>query len=166
MSKQSKVLAYVGIGSNLDDPVQQVEKSISLLRQSTGCVVNVESSFYLSEPWGLVNQPQFINAVCRIETTLSPNDLLEKLLHIESLLGRQHSDLKYGPRRIDLDLLLYGELTLNSQALILPHPRMHLRRFVLEPLFQIDRTIKIPGKGLVSELLLKCKDQGIQRISH
>ena len=164
MNRQKKVSAYVGIGSNLDDSVCLVQESIELLHKSEHCLVSAQSVLYRSEPWGFHDQPQFINAVCRIRTTLKPNELLENLLQIEARLGRVRGDMKFGPRRIDLDLLLYAEFSTKSENLTLPHPRMHERRFVLEPLVEMDSNIEIPGKGKAIDLLLECQDQGLERL--
>ncbi len=160
----NNVSAYIGIGSNLDDSVRLVQKSIDLLHQSEDCIVNAKSALYRSEPWGFQNQPQFINAVCRIRTNLKPNELLDNLLQIESKLGRVRGSIRFGPRRIDLDLLLYGDIRMNTRRLILPHPRMHERRFVLEPLVDIDLNVEIPGKGRAIDLLQECQDQGLERL--
>lgn len=164
MNRHKKVSAYVGIGSNLDDSVRLVQESIEFLHESEHCCVRAKSALYRSEPWGFHDQPQFINAVCRIGTTLKPNELLDNLLQIEAQLGRVRGGMRFGPRRIDLDLLLYGKLSMNSENLTLPHPRMHERRFVLEPLVEIDMNIEIPGKGRAVDLLLECQDQGLETL--
>ena len=164
MNRRKRVSAYIGIGSNLDDSVRLVQESIELLNKSEHCFVSAQSAFYRSEPWGFHDQPQFINAVCRIDTTLKPNEMLDNLLQIEAQLGRVRGGMRFGPRRIDLDLLLYGNLIMKSENLILPHPRMHERRFVLAPLVEIDPNIEIPGKGRAADLLLECQDQGLESL--
>ena len=163
MSAQDLTVAWVGVGSNLDDPEKQVALAMDVLDMAWWCEVIARSSLYVTEPIGFVNQPNFVNAVCRIGTPISSNLLLERLLNLESELGRIRDSLPNRPRTIDFDLLLYGDEILKDEFLELPHPQMHERRFVLEPLVEIDPDIHIPGKGMASELLIQCSDQHVER---
>jgi 2-amino-4-hydroxy-6-hydroxymethyldihydropteridine diphosphokinase len=107
-----------------------------------------------TEPVGYENQPRFLNAAARVETTRSPRELLALLLQVERELGRVRGEgPRYGPRTIDLDLLLYGDETIDEPGLEVPHPRMHERRFALEPLVELDPALGVPGRGRVSALL-------------
>ncbi len=148
------VLCYVGLGSNLDGPDQQVLAAMDQLGAGTHCQIVKCSSLYRSAPMGDQQQPDFINAVCSIHTQLGPHAILDYLFDIE----RDHQRIRYvdrpgGPRSLDLDLLLYGDSQINESGLTVPHPRMHLRRFVLLPLSEIAPELCIPGRGLVYELL-------------
>ena len=158
------ITSYIGIGSNLDDPQGQVRAALDALEVHDHCNVIHRSSLYASEPVGYADQPEFVNAVCAIETILEPHQLLYQLLNMEKIFGRVRTHLPNRPRRIDLDLLLYSTRQINSPDLTVPHPRMHERRFVLEPLVEIAPDEIIPGKGIASQLLEKCKDQEVVRI--
>ena len=140
--------AYVGLGSNLGDreeAIRDAADAIGATRLST---------IRETEPWGYEEQPLFLNAVAEVETELGPRDLLDQLLEVERRLGRERaSGLRYGPRTIDLDLLLYGDETIDEPRLTVPHPHLHERRFVLEPLAELDAGLVIPGWGRVSDLL-------------
>lgn len=148
------VLCYVGLGSNLDEPDRQVLAAMDQLDAGTQFQAVKCSSLYRSAPMGDQRQPDFINAVCCIHTQLSPHAVLAHLFDIE----RAHQRVRYvdrpdGPRSLDLDLLLYGDSQIDEPGLTVPHPRMHLRRFVLLPLSEIAPELYIPGRGLVYELL-------------
>jgi len=140
-------VAYVGIGSNLGDRE-------ALLREAADAIgARRLSTIVETEPWGYVEQPRFLNAVAELETELEPGKLLELLLAVERRLGRDRSGPRWGPRTIDLDLLLYGRIRLQEPGLEIPHPRLHERLFVLEPLAELDPGLEIPGIGTVSEAL-------------
>jgi 2-amino-4-hydroxy-6-hydroxymethyldihydropteridine diphosphokinase len=126
--------AFIGIGSNLDSPVRRVRQGINALR-SLGVVAAV-SSLYVTSPWGITEQPDFINAVVAIDTELSPRELLDALKRLEQELGRQESE-RWGPRRIDFDILLYGEVEFDEGDLVIPHRRIYQRAFVLVPLAEL-----------------------------
>ncbi|MDA8433777.1 MAG: 2-amino-4-hydroxy-6-hydroxymethyldihydropteridine diphosphokinase [Nitrospiraceae bacterium] len=128
-------VAYIGIGSNLGNKGGNCLKAIELIRQG-GLTVSRVSSLYETAPWGIKNQPRFINMAVEIKTGLPPGELLALLKTIEKKMGRKKS-MRWGPRRIDLDILLYGDLTVRDDALTIPHPHMHEREFVLEPLSEI-----------------------------
>lgn len=149
----SKVLAYVGLGSNLDDPLQQIEKAVAALDALPLTKVRRQSSRYCTAPWGMAAQPDFINAVVELETSLNADDLLDALLDVERKLGRRRDGERWGPRVIDLDLLLHGDQSLRSDRLELPHPRMADRAFVLVPLAEIACDLEIPGLGTAAERL-------------
>jgi 2-amino-4-hydroxy-6-hydroxymethyldihydropteridine diphosphokinase len=141
------ILAYVGLGSNLGDRE-------SLIRQAAELVGAVRlSSIVESEPWGYEHQPRFLNAVAELETVLAPRQLLDHLLDVERRLGRERIGPRWGPRTIDLDLLLYDDLELDEPGLTLPHPRLHERRFALEPLAELAPDLVVPGRGPVRDLL-------------
>lgn len=127
--------ADIGVGSNLDDPLRQVRLGIVALRELGTLVAS--SSLYRSAPWGRVDQPEFVNAVVRIETALTPHRLLASLKALEQRLGRMSAD-RWGPRRIDFDILTYEGVQLQDEELTLPHPHLFERAFVLVPLAQID----------------------------
>lgn len=139
--------AYVGIGSNLGDRRQTIARALELLPGVSGA-----SRIRETEPVGVLDQPPFLNAAARLETELSPRRLLDLLLEIESRLGRERRK-RWGPRTIDLDLLLYGDETVDQPGLTVPHPRLHERRFALEPLADLDPGLVVPGRGRVDDLL-------------
>ena len=153
---------FIALGSNLEDPVFQIRKAIDELARLPVSRLLACSSLYRSEPVGRYDQPDFINAVVQIETSRSPHDLLKALLEIEQSHGRVRR-LPNDPRTLDLDMLMYDELKCNGQNLTLPHPRMHQRAFVLEPLMEIARDCYIPGHGTVVELLAACAEQKLER---
>ncbi len=139
--------AYVGLGSNLGDREGTIRAAIDALPG----VVAV-SALRETEPVGPVEQPPFLNGALALETELSPRELLDVLLAVERRLGRERRE-RWGPRTIDLDLLLYGDRSLDEPGLSLPHPRLHERRFALEPLDELDPELAVPGRGRVKDLL-------------
>jgi len=140
--------AYVGLGSNLGDREQAIRSAAEAIGATR------LSALRETEPWGYEDQPLFLNAVAEIETELRPRELLEELLDVERRLGRVRGEgPRYGPRVIDLDLLLYGGETVSEPNLTVPHPHLHERRFVLEPLAELDADLVVPGLGRVSDLL-------------
>lgn len=156
--------AFIGLGSNLENPLFQIRRAISLLAELPDSRLIKQSSLYRSAAMGMVDQPDFINAVVHIETALMPQALLMALLEIERRCGRIRT-YPNAPRTLDLDLLLYDDLQCHEEGLVLPHPRMHERAFVLQPLMEIEPDCKIPGQGLVSELLVACTQQRLECIS-
>lgn len=129
--------AYIGFGSNIGDRLSFIEQSLHNLSQTIGIIITRISSIYETEPVGNIDQDKFLNGVVKIETHHSPQTLLNILKTIEFNIGRQHRR-HWGPREIDLDLLIYSDLCIQTPELIIPHPEMHLRRFVLVPLSEID----------------------------
>ena len=155
--------AYVALGSNLRDPARQVRSGLEALARLPETRLVTRSSLYRTAPVGKPDQPDFINAVARLDTGLEPEALLQRLLDIE----RQHARVRgerNGPRTLDLDLLLHGECRMESPGLTVPHPRMHERAFVLAPLAEIAPELDIPGRGKVRELLAGLHAQGVARL--
>lgn len=155
MTREAAVArAHIGIGSNLGDPQQQVERAIGALRALPESRLQAQSARYRSLPWGDPDQDDYINAVVAIDTTLTPQQLLAELLAIELAQGRDRSSgRRNGPRTLDLDLLLHGDARIDEPGLQLPHPRLHERAFVLLPLAEIAPDLIIPGHGSVKTLL-------------
>jgi 2-amino-4-hydroxy-6-hydroxymethyldihydropteridine diphosphokinase len=145
--------AYVGLGANLGERETTVREALARLAAEPGIEVVSVSQLRETDPVGYADQPRFVNAAAAVETVLSPRDLLARLLAIERALGRTRDGPRYGPRTIDLDLLLYGVETLDEPGLRLPHPRLHERRFALEPLAELDPEAVVPGRGRVDTLL-------------
>ena len=140
-------LAYVGLGSNLGDRAALIDRAAQLIGATRLSEVRE------TEPWGYVTQPRFLNAVAEIETDLTPRRLLDHLLDVEARLGRERIGPKWGPRTIDLDLLIYGDEIIDEPGLVVPHPRLLERAFVLEPLADLVPLLKIPGDGTVHDAL-------------
>jgi 2-amino-4-hydroxy-6-hydroxymethyldihydropteridine diphosphokinase len=164
MSKTEKAVhAYIGLGSNLADPIAQLRAGVAALAGLEQTRVEVCSSFYRTAPVGRREQPDFINAVCRVRTGQDPATLMRNLLEIERAHGRVREG-KGGPRTLDLDLLLYGDRTIRTAQLTVPHPRLHERAFVLYPLQEIEPDLVIPGRGAVRELAAGCAGQRVERL--
>ena len=150
-------LAYVGLGSNLNKRLGNLKEAISLIEQNSNIELLKRSSVYRTEPVGPKDQPDFLNMALEVETTLSPLELLGFLQGVEQDMGRKRG-AKWGPRNIDLDLLLYEDQVINSVELTLPHPQMHLRKFVLVPMVEIAKDRIHPVfKKTVAELLDELK---------
>lgn len=146
--------AYIGLGGNLGDREATLRAAVELLAAEPGVAVVVVSSFVETEPWGYADQPWFLNGVCAVETELGPRELLTRLLAVEQRLGRSRGDgPRFGPRSIDLDLLVHGDLVVSEPGLEVPHPRLAERRFVLAPLAEIAPDLVVPGHGPVADLL-------------
>jgi 2-amino-4-hydroxy-6-hydroxymethyldihydropteridine diphosphokinase len=145
--------AYVGLGANLGDRSAMLRAALEQLAAEPGVSVVAVSSVRETDPVGLVDQPRFLNAVAALDTELSPGELLDRLLGIERRLGRTREGPRFGPRTIDLDLLLYGDEQLDEPGLEVPHPRLHERLFALEPLFELDSRLVVPGHGPLSEII-------------
>src|SRR6185437_4516349 len=153
------VTACVALGSNLDDPRAQVERGFAALAALSSTVLSARSRLYRTPPSGMVEQPDFINAAARLETTLAPRELLDALRAIESRAGRVRG-VRNGPRVLDLDLLLYGDRMIDEPDLVVPHPRLHERAFVLLPLADVASDLEVPGHGRVSGLLARVDASG------
>lgn len=146
--------AYVGLGANLGDRETTIRRAVELLEATPGIDVVGLSSLRETEPVGYLDQPRFLNGAVALETTLEPRELLERLLEVERALGRTREGPPQGPRTIDLDLLLYGAEELDEPGLRVPHPRLHERVFVLEPLTELAPGLAIPGREASVEALL------------
>jgi len=157
------VVAYIGLGSNLDDPLTQVKTAIHALDQIRHSRCLVSSSCYRSPPMGPQDQPDYINAVAALATALPPHLLLQALQQIEQAHGRTRTR-HWGERTLDLDLLLYGEQVINSADLVVPHPGISQRAFVLYPLQQIAPELQIPGQGSLATLAADCGRGKLQRL--
>jgi 2-amino-4-hydroxy-6-hydroxymethyldihydropteridine diphosphokinase len=157
-------VAYVALGANLGDPHVTLKAALANLAGIPSTTLGATSSLYRTAPVGLRNQPDFLNAVAMLRTTLTPPQLLDALFDIEAAFGRSRS-IPNAPRTLDLDLLLHGEISMDEPDLTLPHPRMHLRAFVLVPLLEIAPDCQIPGRGAARQFLAGCSDQSIARIA-
>ena len=146
--------AYIGLGANLGDRAATLTRAIELIAERPEIDVVAVSSFRETDPVGYLDQPRFLNAAVAVETSLAPSALLTTLLEVERQLGRVREGPRYGPRTVDLDLLLMGDLLLDEPGLELPHPRLHERAFALEPLVELDPALVVPGHGSVRQLLL------------
>ncbi|HEY6962918.1 MAG TPA: 2-amino-4-hydroxy-6-hydroxymethyldihydropteridine diphosphokinase [Gaiellaceae bacterium] len=147
-------LAYVGLGSNLGDREGTIRRAAELIGARR------VSPVIETEPWGYESQPRFLNAVAEVETALAARQFLDHLLDVERRLGRERVGPRWGPRTIDLDLLLFGDETISEPGLEVPHPRLHERLFVLEPLANLAPERKIPGNGTVAEALAAVQSTG------
>ena len=159
-------IVYLGLGSNIGSKKLNLERAIKAISELKGIIVTKSSSFYETEPWGKINQENFINAVIEIITDWPPEKLLKKLQEIEIKMGRQRLE-KWGPRNIDIDILLFGDEVLDGQDLKVPHPYMRERLFVLIPLQEVNSAIKFPDDGMdIEEVLIKAKArEGNQKIT-
>ena len=157
-------LAYIALGANLGDAAGTVRAAMGALANLPESGVRRCSSLYRTAPVGIHGQPDFINAVAALDTTLAPHELLAELFAIEAQFGRRR-DFHHAPRTLDLDLLLYDDLRLDSPTLHLPHPRMHLRAFVVAPLVEIAPDCRIPGRGTAAAWLPAVAMQRIERLT-
>ena len=146
------VVAYISVGSNLNNPYQQVKSAIGKLKIADNIYIETISGWYLSDPVGPKNQSRYVNGVIKISTRLSPNQLLKKLHEIEDAHGRIRN-VRWGPRTLDLDILLYGSRMMNTKKLTIPHPEMKIRNFVLTPLADIEPDLVLPDGSILSSLL-------------
>lgn len=156
---------FVGLGGNLGDIVQTLADALAHIERLPQTRLVACSRFYRSPAWGVVDQPDFVNAVVELTTQLSPRDLLARLLEIERMAGREREgEQRWGPRRLDLDLLLYGDSCIDESGLRVPHPHMHERGFVLLPLVEIAPDLVIPGVGSVRECVTQVVTDDIQAL--
>lgn len=158
------VAAYVGLGSNLEDPRRQILDAFDALATIPCTRVAQCSRLYRTPPWGKLDQPAFVNAVARLETRLGPRELLDALQAIERSAGRERSE-RWGPRVLDLDLLLHGEAVIDLPGLRLPHPNLHERAFVLVPLAELAPGLRLPPRGpRIVDLLEAVDRSGIEAL--
>lgn len=156
---------YIGLGSNLDGPRERLIFAVESLRGIPDTSVTSVSSFYRSKPVGPQDQPDFVNAVAALDTSLGAHELLGELQAIENSQDRDRDGQRWGPRTLDLDILLYGDQHIVSDDLKVPHPEMHKRGFVLLPLSEVAPQLTIPGKGPVAELLSRVDTTDLQKIT-
>ncbi|KJV28261.1 2-amino-4-hydroxy-6-hydroxymethyldihydropteridine pyrophosphokinase [Aquitalea magnusonii] len=157
-------LAYVALGSNLEQPAEQIRAALAALAALAGTSVLAHSSLYLTTPVGYLDQPDFINAVAQLETSLSPHDLLEALMQIEAGFGRERS-FRNAPRVLDLDILLYQDTVLDDPQLMLPHPRMHQRAFVMVPLAEIAPDLPVGEHGQAAAIAATLDCSGVRKLA-
>jgi 2-amino-4-hydroxy-6-hydroxymethyldihydropteridine diphosphokinase len=155
--------AYVGIGANLDSPAERVRSAFASLASLPQTRLVKRSPLYRTQPQGYRDQPDFVNAVAQVDTALAPTALLAALQRIETDAGRERP-FPNAPRTLDLDLLLYGDERIDEPGLVVPHPRMHERAFVLLPLLEIAPQAEIPGLGPAREWLQRAAGQGVERL--
>ena len=154
---------YIALGSNLDEPNEQIYKAINSVDAVDDLSVTHISSLYKTKPIGKIDQPDFINAVIEVEGDISPENLHAALQAIETQAGRIRIELNE-PRTLDLDILLIDDLIMKTKKLTVPHPRMHQRQFVIVPLFEINQKLNIPGIGSINKILKSLPDQGVVKI--
>ena len=157
------MLAYIGLGSNLKDPKLQIETALNALNGQDGILVTKISSFYESKPLLDMPGPNYINAVCKVDTSLSAINLLDICQQIEDNQKRIR-EVKWGSRTIDLDILLYDQQVISSNRLSIPHPEMIDRAFVMVPLYEIDKEINVPLLGSVEKLIDRVNKLGVKKI--
>ena len=155
--------AFIALGANLGDPVATIRAAFEALNELPESRLLACSELYRTAPVGMTGQPEFVNAAARIETTLAPEALLDALLAIEHRFGRIRAE-RNGPRTLDLDILLYDDLVIDTPRLTLPHPRLHLRAFVLYPLADLAPDLALPGRGTLAAWLPAVANQGICRL--
>lgn len=155
--------AFIGLGSNMDDPCAQLDRALAALSTTPGVVLRDVSSYYRTAPWGETQQPDFLNAVAIVDTTLTPEALLEELRRIENASGRRRAR-RWGPRTLDLDLLIHGDVVRDTEHLQLPHPRMHERAFVLAPLAELAPDLSLGEHGNVADVLARVGHEGVERL--
>ncbi|HHH44476.1 MAG TPA: 2-amino-4-hydroxy-6-hydroxymethyldihydropteridine diphosphokinase [Gammaproteobacteria bacterium] len=160
MSEQT---VFIGLGSNLDQPVSRVLRAIHALEGLPESSLRAQSSLYRSAPMGPQDQPDYVNAVVQLTTRLSPEDLLDQLQQVEDAHGRTR-ERHWGPRTLDLDILLYGEQVITSERLQVPHPGLAQRNFVLYPLAEIAGDLPVPGLGRLQSLLEQCPRDGLLQL--
>jgi len=157
-------IAFIGLGSNLEDPRSQLQRAFDELDGLPQTRLVARSSLYRSAPLGYPDQPEFVNAVAEVATALTPQALLQALLQIEHGHGRERT-FRNAPRTLDLDVLLYDDTQLHEHGLTIPHPQMHLRAFVLQPLLEIAPDCVIPSIGSVEQTLRGCHDQSLEKFT-
>ncbi len=160
-NKLERVKAYIALGSNLGDKIENLKSAVCMLEENSSCLVVKKSSLYITKPVGIEDQPEFLNAVVELETSLNPNDLLELCLNIEKRLGRKRT-IRWGPRVIDLDILLYDNLTVCEENLKIPHPEMMKRAFVLVPLAEIAPDVILPGGIKALDASSRLEKKGVE----
>ncbi|NNJ98130.1 MAG: 2-amino-4-hydroxy-6-hydroxymethyldihydropteridine diphosphokinase [Gammaproteobacteria bacterium] len=165
MGRTETSVVFIGLGSNLDDPRRQIRMAMQALECIPGSRIVADSGLYLSKPLvpasGAIAQADYLNAVVKIETQLGPHELLDHLQQIEQAQGRERKQ-RWGPRTIDLDILLFDDRYIKDERLTLPHPGISQRSFVLYPLHNVAATLDIPGHGMLEELITNCPRDGLR----
>lgn len=156
--------AFIGLGANLNDPIHQVQHALKALSLLPDSQLVQASSLYGSKPLGPKEQPDYVNAVAELATRLTPEQLLSALQRVEQEQGRQRKALRWGPRTLDLDIILYGDLVLNSERLTIPHYHFKLREFVLYPLAEIAPQLILPDGTPLQQLLKQVPQNGLERL--
>lgn len=154
--------AYIGLGSNLSDPEQQIRHAVTHIEQMPNCELNLVSSLYFSKPMGPKNQPDYMNAVLELNTSLSAIALLDQLQAIENKAGRVRKDNRWGPRILDLDILLFDNQTITTERLTIPHYGLKEREFVLIPLHEINQQLLLPSGESIKQLLNTIDENGLK----
>jgi 2-amino-4-hydroxy-6-hydroxymethyldihydropteridine diphosphokinase len=162
----STELVYIGVGSNLGDPSENVISAFESIRNIKNCKLLATSSLYRSHPMGPKEQPDYINAVVKLETSLSPYELLDELQAIEKSHGRTRSAERWSARTLDLDILLFGDRQFVDTVLQIPHMGLLERDFVLYPLYELSPDLYIPGTGPIAEVLPMCKSHGLIKLEN
>lgn len=152
---------YIGLGANLAEPMQQLQRAVAALQQLPASQLVAVSQFYGSKPMGPQDQPDYVNAVAAIDTALAPEALLDALQQIELEQGRQRKDERWGPRTLDLDILLYADAVINTPRLTVPHYGLHLREFVVYPLLELAPELTVPGHGPVAQIATQLPRNGL-----
>ncbi len=158
--------AYIGLGSNLDGPSNHVTTALAELAQLPKTLFQQASSLYQTAPVGPTDQPDFINAVCQVKTELQPLDLLQQLQQLENAHQRVRAGERWGPRTLDLDLLLYGDQVIDLPDLQVPHRQLQARCFVLQPLSELNADLHVPGLGAIKELLANVDCNDVRKLQH
>ena len=158
------VRAYIGLGANLNQPLLQLQHAVAAVSNIESTVVVAVSSFYGSKPMGPQDQPDYVNAVAALDTFLSPEQLLDALQQIEQQQGRQRKADRWGPRTLDLDILLFGNEVINTERLTIPHYGMRTREFVLYPLYEIAPALQLPDGSVLSSLLEQVSLNGLEKL--
>ncbi|MDR6981619.1 2-amino-4-hydroxy-6-hydroxymethyldihydropteridine diphosphokinase [Rheinheimera pacifica] len=155
---------YIGLGANLEQPVAQLQQAVQALKQLAHSTLVAVSGFYGSKPMGPQDQPDYVNAVAAIDTTLTPEQLLDALQQIEQQQGRKRKAERWGPRTLDLDILLYGNQVIATERLTVPHYGLRVREFVLYPLYEIAPQLNLPDGTVLSSLLAQVSQNGLQKL--
>ncbi|MEJ2115834.1 MAG: 2-amino-4-hydroxy-6-hydroxymethyldihydropteridine diphosphokinase [Gammaproteobacteria bacterium] len=160
------VEAYIGLGSNLSDPQTQVTSALEEINSIPDTHVLKVSSLYVSQPMGPSDQPEYVNAVAKISTSLSPEQLLDKLQGLEQVHRRKREGKRWGPRTLDLDIILFGDLQMETKSLQIPHYGVAEREFVLIPLQELQANLIIPGKGAIEVLISQLPAYELKKLNN
>jgi 2-amino-4-hydroxy-6-hydroxymethyldihydropteridine diphosphokinase len=159
------IRCYIGLGANLEAPLQQLQQAVAALRQLPQSELVAVSSFYGSKPMGPQDQPDYVNAVAALDTRLSAEALLDALQQIEQNQGRQRKADRWGARTLDLDILLYGDAQIDTARLTVPHYGLHQREFVVYPLLEIAAQLQIPGRGALQQIAQQVPRNGLTMLA-